>query len=152
MTTNSESSMRLTDSFRPYRDQIRRMLGLLDGTSDGRFAYQLWYVPDSAGWPDAPGYSDFDWNTRYIQAGGTAERMSVEIQRVENGELCHYVVGRAHDVDEPLTEVVHIAGTDHQVYPAEVFDADEATEVFFHYFGDSGTVPDGYVLRYLDLS
>jgi hypothetical protein len=150
MTTNSESSMRLTDSFRPYRDQIRFNLGQLDNDED--WAYQLWYVPDTAGWPDAPGYSDFDWNSRYIQAGGSAERMSVEIQRVENGELRHYVVGRAHDVDEPLTDTVNVAGTDHAVHPAEVFDADEATGIFFHYFGDSGTVPDGYVLRYLDLS
>ncbi|MGG7308731.1 hypothetical protein ACQXVK_16230 [Curtobacterium sp. AB451] len=150
MTANSESSMRLTDAFRPYRDQIRFNLGQLDNHED--WAYQLWYVPDSAGWPDAPGYSDHDWNSRYIQAGGSAERMSIEIQRVENGELRHYVVGREHDVDEPLTETVNVAGTDHRVHPAEVFDADEATEIFFHYFGDSGTVPDGYALRYLDLS
>lgn len=150
MTTNSESSMRLTDSFRPYREQIRFNLGQLDNDED--WAYQLWFVPDTAGWPDAPGYSDFDWNSRYIQAGGSADRMSVEMQRVENGELRHYVVGRPHDLDEPLTETVNVAGTDHPVHPAEVFDADEATDIFFHYFGDSGTVPDGYVLRYLDLS
>ncbi|WP_058724129.1 hypothetical protein [Curtobacterium luteum] len=150
MTTNSASSMRLTDAFRPYREQIRFNLGQLDNDED--WAYQLWYVPDSAGWPDDPGYSDEDWNSRYIQAGGSAERMSVEIQRVEDGELRHYVVGRQHDVDEPLTETVNVAGTDHPVHPAEVFDADEATNVFLHYFQDSGTVPDGYVLRHLDLS
>uniref|UniRef100_A0A942Y9M9 Uncharacterized protein n=1 Tax=Neobacillus citreus TaxID=2833578 RepID=A0A942Y9M9_9BACI len=109
MTTNSESSMRLTDSFRPYREQIRFNLGQLDND----WAYQLWFVPDTAGWPDAPGYSDFDWNSRYIQAGGSADRMSVEMQRVENGELRHYVVGRPHDLDEPLTETVNVAGTDH---------------------------------------
>lgn len=142
--------MRLTDAFRPYRDQIRFNLGQLDNDDD--WAYQLWYVPDSASWPDAHGYSDHDWNSRYIQAGGSAERMSIEIQRVENGELRHYVVGREHDLDEPLTETVNVAGTDHPVHTAEVFDADEATEIFFHYFGDSGTVPDGYVLRHLDLS
>lgn len=149
-TFNAASSMQLTDAVRPYREQIRFNLGQLDNDED--WAYQLWYVPDSAGWPDAPGYSDFDWNSRYIQAGGSAERMSVEIQRVEDGELRHDVVGRQHDVDEPLTETVNVAGTDHPVHPAEVFDADEATNVFFHYFQDSGTVPDGYVLRYLDLS
>lgn len=38
------------------------------------------------------------------------------------------------------------------MHPAEIVDADDATDIFFHYFGDSGTVPDGYVLRYLDLS
>ncbi len=76
--------------------------------------------------------------------------MSVEIQRVEDGQLRHYVVGREHDTDEPLTETVNVAGTDHPRtgHPTEVFDADEATDVFFHYFHDSGTVPDGYVLRY----
>ena len=151
-TVNSASNSKLSDEFRSYRDQTRRMLGLLDGTSEGRFAYQLWFVPDSTGWPDAPGYSNDDWNSRYIQAGGSADRMSVEIQRTENGELRHYVVGRPHDVDDPLTETVHVAGIDHPVHPAEVFGADEATDIFFHYFGDSGTVPDGYVLRSLDLS
>jgi len=60
MTTNSARSMRLTDSFRPYRDQIRWNPGQLDNDED--WAYQLWFVPDSAGWPDAPGYSDEDGN------------------------------------------------------------------------------------------
>jgi hypothetical protein len=151
-TVNSASTSKLSNAFRSHRDQIRRMLGLLDGTSDGRFAYQLWFVPDEAGWPDGPGYSNEDWNSRYLQAGGSAERMSVELQRVEDGELRHWVVGRPHDLGEPLTEAVNVAGTDHAVHPAEVFDADEATDLFFHYVGDSGTVPDGYVLRLLDLS
>jgi len=150
MTTNAESSMPLIDSIRPFRDQIRFNLGQLDNDED--WSYQLWFVPDSAGWPDAPGYDDEDWNSRYLQAGGSAERMSVELQRVEDGELRHWVVGRPHDLGEPLTEAVNVAGTDHAVHPAEVFDADEATDLFFHYFGDSGTVPDGYVLRLLDLS
>jgi hypothetical protein len=33
-----------------------------------------------------------------------------------------------------------------------VVEADEATDLFFHYITDSATVPDGYVLRLLDLS
>ena len=150
MTTNAEFSMKLIDSLRPFREQIRFNLGQLD--NEESWSYQLWYVPDAAGWPDASGYDDADWNSRYVQAGGSAGRMSVEIQRVENGELRHYVVGRPHDLDDPLTESVNVAGTDHPVHPREVFDADKATDIFFHYFGDSGTVPDGYVLRYLDLS
>lgn len=36
--------------------------------------------------------------------------------------------------------------------PRLKFDADEATELFFHYYEHRGTVPDGYVLRPLDLS
>lgn len=32
-TVNSASDSKLTDEFRSYRDQIRRMPGLLDGTS-----------------------------------------------------------------------------------------------------------------------
>jgi len=47
---------------------------------------------------------------------------------------------------------VDVVGTDHPVHLAEIFDADEATDIFFHHLGDSGTVPDGYVLRNLDLS
>ena len=117
-TVNSASNSKLSNEFRSYPEQIRRMLGLLDGTSAGRFAYQLWFVPDEAGWPDAPGYANEDWNSRYLQAGGSADRMSVELQRVEDGQLRHYVVGRPHDLGEPLTETVNVAGTDHAVHPA----------------------------------
>ncbi|MFZ7089157.1 hypothetical protein [Curtobacterium sp. RRHDQ10] len=152
-TTNSASESELTDEFRSYEDQIRRMLGLLDGQADGRFAYALWWLPDDAGWPDRPGYTDGgDHSLNYLQAGGAADRMAVDLQILEDGRLRHFVVGRPHDLGEPLTEQVRVAGHDHDVHPAEVFDADEATVLFSHYFEHPGTVPDGYVLRLLDLS
>jgi hypothetical protein len=150
MTTNAESSMPLIDSIRPFRDQIRFNLGQLDNHED--WSYQLWFVPDSAGWPDA-----LQLHAHAVRAATRLHVPAVPVlvvvaRRVEDGQLRHYVVGRPHDLTEPLTEAVNVAGTDHAVHPAEVFDADEATDLFFHYFGDSGTVPDGYVLRLLDLS
>lgn len=151
-TTNSERESQLTADFRPIKDQLRRMLGLLDGQSDGRFAYAIWWLPDDAGWPDAPDYKAGEYDLDYLQAGGTAERMSVDLQVVDGGQMRHFIVGRDHDIDEPLTDSVTVAGTEHARHPAEVFDADEATELFFHYYEHRGTIPDGYVLRPLDLS
>lgn len=151
-TTNSSRESVLSDEFRPFPDQLRRMLGMLDGSADGRFAYAIWWLPDDAGWPDAPGYDPGEHDLNYLQAGGAAERMAVDLQITEDGVMRHFVVGRSHDVDEPLTEQVRVAGHDHAVHPAEVFDADEAAVVFEHYRQHRGTVPDGYVLRYVDLT
>ncbi len=46
--------MRLTDAFRPYREQIRFNLGQLDNPED--WAYQLWYGPGLGRLDRRPGY------------------------------------------------------------------------------------------------
>jgi len=149
-TFNGSVSAKLTDDFMPLPDQIRHSLGRLDGTED--FAYLLYYVPDDAGWPDAPGYDDSKYDDEYMQSAGSADAMTIEVKRREDdGELRHYVIGRpGDDADAPDVEV-RFSEYSQLIRPTEVFDANEAAQVYYAYF-QTRTVPDTYVLRELDLS
>ncbi|PZE25667.1 MULTISPECIES: hypothetical protein [unclassified Curtobacterium] len=143
------STTTLSNSFRPYDEQIRRELGLLD--NDRRFAYVLYYLPDGLRWQDRPKDDNgVEYEDQYLQAGGTAERMGVELRRAEaDGQLRFYVVGRQHDLSEPLTETLDVQSAHEPRHPAELFDADEAARIFHHYFRHR-TVPDEYTLRLID--
>lgn len=149
-STNNKFEGELLDTYRSHEEQIGRMLGLLDGTK--RFSYSLWYVPDDAGWPDGDGYDESKYGWEYIQAGGSADAMTVEVKRLEtDGEYHQYVLGRpGDDTGEPDVRIP-IAENGEDVRPSEVFTADTATPIFYHYFR-TNTVPDGLTLRELDLS
>jgi hypothetical protein len=69
--------------------EIRRSLEILDGTDT--FAYSIWAMPEGSSWPDpiAP-----EWPHEFLQSAGSADRMSIEIRRIENGEPRQYAVGR----------------------------------------------------------
>jgi hypothetical protein len=83
----------------------------------------------------------------YLQAGGTAEKMSVELRRREDdGEFRFYIVGRDHDLAEPLTETIDVQAAHEPRHPSELFTADQAAPVFMHHV-EHQTVPDGYTLR-----
>ena len=83
----------------------------------------------------------------YLQAGGTAEKMSVELRRREDdGEYRFYIVGRDHDLAEPLRETIDVQAAHEPRHPAELFTADQAAPVFMHDV-EHQTVPDGYTLR-----
>lgn len=145
--TNGRGRIFLDDGVRPFRDGIHRMLTLLDG--DARWSYSLARAPlgkdiDEIG-PD--------WPRSFIQAGGTADRLSLEVRYVEDdGKERQYVVGRpGGDYTGEPSETVLIGGNEFQVYPNEVFTADQATDVFYGYF-QTDRVPDTYPLRWLDFS
>ena len=145
--TNGRGKSFLIDTFRPYRDQIHRMLTLLNG--DARWSYLL---------ARGPFGKDIDeigpeWPKSYLQAGGTATRMAVEVRYVEDdGEKRQYAVGRpGGDYTGEPSETVIIGGNEFFYYPNEVFTAEQATDVFFGYF-QTDRVPDEYPLRRLDFS
>jgi hypothetical protein len=143
--SNSRISSILQDTFRPIPDQVRRMLGLLD--NDEQFAWQIWWCPDDADWMFNPAPVEEQYSDSYLQAGGTAEKMSVELRRrEEDGEYRFYIVGRDHDLSEPLTETIDVQAAHEPRHPAELFTADQAAPVFMHYV-EHQTVPDGYTLR-----
>ena len=143
-----DSTTTLSNSFRPYDEQIRRELGLLD--DDELFAYILYYLPDELDWQDEPeDENGVAYQDQYLQAGGTAQRMGVELRRLEGGQLRFYVVGRAHGLDEPLTETLDVQEAHEPRHPAELFTADQAAPVFFHYF-QHRTIPHGYTLRLVE--
>jgi hypothetical protein len=87
---------------------------------------------------------------RYIQAAGSAEAMTVEIRK-PGGEQwgvdwVRYVVGRPHEGNVPLDVAIPLPKGDEVVSRYEVFDADEAGELFMSYH-KTGDIPDGYTLR-----
>ena len=143
--TNSSVSSILRDTYRPIADQVRRMLGLLD--NDEQFAWQIWWCPDDADWMFNPKPVEEQYSGSYLQAGGTAEKMSVELRRLEDdGEYRFFIVGRDHDLGEPLTETIDVQAAHEPRHPEELFTADQAAPVFMHYV-EHQTVPDGYTLR-----
>lgn len=56
------------------------------------------------------------------------------------------MVGRDHDLLEPLMETIDVQAALESRHPAELFTADQAAPVFMHYV-EHQPVPDGYTLR-----
>ena len=73
--------------------------------------------------------------------------MSVELRRLEDdGEYRFAIVGRDHDLGEPLTATIDVQAAHEPRHPEELFTADQAAPVFMHYV-EHQTVPDDYTLR-----
>ena len=146
MKTNGSISTVLNDTFRPVPDQLRRSLGLLD--NDDQFALLVFLAPiDDQTWRAGPQTVIDEYGDSYLQAGGTAEKMSVELRRREDdGEYRFSIVGRDHDLAEPLTETIDVQAAHEPRHPAELFTADEAAPVFAYYV-EHQAVLEGYTLR-----
>jgi hypothetical protein len=146
MRFNGSISSVLNDTFRPVSDQIRLCLGLLD--NDDQFVFLVFSAPiDDRTWRAGPQAVIDEYGNSYLQAGGTADKMSVELRRREDdGEYRFYVVGRDHDLAEALTEIIDVQAAHEPRHPAELFTADQAAPTFMHYV-EHQTVPDGYTLR-----
>lgn len=89
--------------------------------------------------------------TEFLQAGGTAEAMTLQIRKPGGQqwgvESVWYVVGHPHDGNSVKPDVaIHLPNSDDMVSQAEVFTADEAAELFFAYY-QHGDLPNGYTLR-----
>lgn len=148
VSTNGSSHMFLADIMRSYRDQIRRYLSLLDGEED--WAYSLWRAP--------VGVEFFAMNKfplNFMQSAGTSDAMSIEVRFADEDdskdEGIQYVVGRpgTDTSGEPPIKVEYLNGkVKLHLFPNEVFDADEAADIFYQYFL-TDQVPAPYVLRLL---
>ncbi|AOX66251.1 hypothetical protein BJK06_11225 [Curtobacterium sp. BH-2-1-1] len=102
---------------------------------------------DDQTWRAGPQEVIDEYSDSYLQAGDTAEKMSVEFRRLEDdGEYRFFVVGRDHDLTEPVTETIDVQAAHEPRHPAELFTADHAAPVFVHYV-EHQTVPEGYTLR-----
>jgi hypothetical protein len=81
--------------------------------------------------------------TEYLQAAGSAEALTIEIRKPGGAQWgcrwVRYVVG-------PLDVTIELSDSTLQVSAAEVFDAEEAADLFMAYHR-SGDIPDGYSLR-----
>lgn len=139
---NGASFANLINSPRSYEDNLRRMLSLVG--EPGRSTFALSKLPD--------GQSIWDVNREtlpsvFLHAAGTAEVMTIEWRRLDrDGVERLYTVGRG-----AVTIEFHDGAGRALVHPDEAFTAEEAGEIFVHYF-HTLTVPDHYVLREVDLT
>lgn len=89
-------------------------------------------------------------STEYLQAGGLPDAMTVEIRK-PGGEQwgaawVRYTVGRPHTGTEPRDVPIRVANGVKMISRSQVFDADEATELFMAYY-QTGDIPPGYDLQ-----
>ncbi|ORV38332.1 hypothetical protein AWC01_14780 [Mycobacterium doricum] len=88
--------------------------------------------------------------TRFLQAGGYADRMTVEIRRAGGDEWnldCIWgVLGHQADGEQQLDVPIKLPASTQLVSSSEVFKAEEAAELFYTYF-KTGDIPDNYALR-----
>lgn len=146
-TINGRSNTELTDIWQPIPDEIRSLLRRLNG--EERFSLGIWRLPEGVRFSRV----DFDEDRSYIQGGGSAERMAVEMRTVQGGVARQEVIGRAvaeTPTGDPKEEVPFGGGYGVRVYPNEVFDAEEAGDLFVSYY-ETGDVPAGYTKRLIQL-
>lgn len=120
---------------------LTRMLSRVDGTEI--YSLILWRLPDGKSIDETSPKRDA---TEYIQCAGSADRMTVEVRRLNGAKYEHFVIGRAPNGHNPGKETIHWDGVDTVVAPNEVFSAGEAADLFLSYYR-TGWVPSNYVLR-----
>lgn len=84
----------------------------------------------------------------FIQAGGSIDRLSVEISRVESdGKTHEYTVGRPPPSNAGVApELIRFGDNQVLVHPSEVLTASDAVELFQHYY-DHHAIAPGWHLR-----
>lgn len=112
---------------------------------------ERWYVALSP-LPAGKRYSEVrgDAATEFLQAGGSAEKMMLDIRK-PGGEQwgakwVRYMIGHPHEGAEPIDVAVELPKGPEMVSASEVFGADEAGEIFYAYY-KTGDIPPGYALR-----
>jgi hypothetical protein len=137
----------LNDWARPIADQWAWSLGRMDGGENAIFA--TWALPPGK----RLGFFDPDsYDTGYLQSAGSSDRLAVEVRYLDADKSARqYAVARAGTghANSPMVSIAY--GSDSvEVYPTEVFTANEAVAVYEAY-RLTGRVPEEYPLRPLDL-
>jgi len=88
--------------------------------------------------------------TEYVQAGGTAEKMAVEIRKLGGeqwgAKWVRYGIGHPHDGVAPVDVPLELPNGTEWISAPEVFAAGEAAQIFISYY-KTGAIPNEYVLR-----
>ncbi len=124
--------------------QFRGPLGALDGVEN-------WYV---LFYPLPPGKTFEEVRgtelSNFLQAGGRAEAMTLDMRKPGGQQWgvteVRYVIGHPREGRAPLDVAIELPRGAETVSRAEVFDADEAADIFYTYY-KTGDIPSGYVLR-----
>lgn len=89
-------------------------------------------------------------STQYLQAAGLPDMMTLEICKPGGSQWgvdwVRYTVGHPHTGTEPLDVPIRLAHGVKMISRSQVFDADEAAELFFTYY-QTGDVPSTYDLQ-----
>ncbi|KRE60089.1 hypothetical protein [Nostocoides sp. Soil756] len=146
VTTNGRIHSELKPASGSLRDQIQGRLQRLDAAE--RYSLGLWALPPGVAFDDV----DLDaWPQEFLQAAGSADRMTVELRMIDAGLARQFVVGRAPLTDgAPADQEVFWDGFRETVRPAEVFTWAEAIDVFWTYC-QSDEVGHPWVLREVSL-
>jgi hypothetical protein len=127
-------------------EKFARPMRGFDGVD--RFALTLWALPPGMDYNKAVDAGEDA--LEFIQAGGSADALTVDIRKAGGSEWgvdwVRYVVGRDRSIPEPLDVAITLPRAPEFVSRSEVFTPDEAAELFFAYYR-TGDIPPGYVLR-----
>ncbi|MEV8262583.1 hypothetical protein [Microbacterium sp. NPDC077057] len=136
----------VTDAYRPIPDELRFMLGRLDGET--KFTCSIWRAEN----PENGFVTPEDLTGFFIQAAGSADGITVEVRLLgPDGKSHLYTIGRPEPVDGTTTLIPISQTRAVRVFSNEVFTADEAAVIFYTYYLTEA-VAQPYVLRELDLS
>jgi hypothetical protein len=132
----------------PADEWLQRQLSALDGHE--RASFILAPLPAGKPWPDVVD----PWNELevYMQAGGSSNRMTIEVRRKAGDDFDQLVVGRTVSGPPSKEPTTVIEWDDYAVTVREneVFTAGEAIHLFSSYL-DSEDLPAGYTCRPLAL-
>ncbi len=88
-------------------------------------------------------------STEFLQAAGCPEAMTLEIRKPGGQQWgvqwVRYTIGHPPTGPEPRDIPIQLAHGVKMISRSQVFDADEAAELFFTYY-KTGDIPDAYVL------
>ena len=146
ITLNGRRHYDLESTFEDSRDFIARVMSRLDG--DERYSLVLGALPGGKGIGDVDTKA---WPVEYVQCAGSSEALTVEIRVGTGDDAKQSVVGRSGEHSDEADVDIPWDGYVSSVYPDEVFDADEAIELFAYYLVHAAVPPD-CSLRCLDLS
>lgn len=136
----------VTDGYRPISEELRFVLGQLDG--ERKYSYVIWRAEH----PEKRYVTPEDMTDFFMQAAGSADQMTVEVRLSgPDGESHLYTVGRPGPADGTTTLIPISDDRAVRVFSNEVFTADEAAVIFYTYYL-TDAVSQPYVLRELDLA
>ncbi|MCV7269452.1 hypothetical protein [Mycolicibacterium doricum] len=125
---------------------FRRPLSCMNGQQP--WALTLMPLPEGADYDELLALS---WQTdKFLQAGGSADAMTLEIRRPGGQEVgvesIWGVVGHQHDTKMRRDVAINVPSRPQMITEAEVFAADEAAHLFYAYY-TTGNIPREYAVR-----
>lgn len=135
----------MVDLIGQFADRNRFLAPLRRRNGETRWALTLWPLPEGMSYDDAEHLP----RTTYLQAAGKADALMVEIRKPGGAqwgcEWVRYSVGHS-ETPSPLDVPIGLPSGTVMVSADEVFDADEAADLFLAY-QQTCDLPPGYALR-----